>query len=73
MHLLLLHYGFYMRKSEKLAAASLSISHPAGRLQVHVVAYIFNGKIGIFDRTGLRYMLRLIFWLGKQVTATDQA
>lgn len=43
------------------------------RSGVHVLPYIFGEKIVTCNRPGLRYTLRLILWVEKQVPATGQA
>ena len=40
------------------------------RRPVHVAANIFGGKTGTSDRPGLRYTMKLIFLVGKQVPPT---
>ena len=40
------------------------------RSQVYVAPYVFGGLEGTYNRSGLRYTSRLMFWVDKKVFAT---
>lgn len=41
--------------------------------QVYGKLYILDEKVSTFDRPGLKYMARFIFWVEKQIFSTGQA